>query len=311
MDTIAWRSGIESGPFSTLEHLQAADRRYTEPLLEAEHDPRIWNAWCSQGRIDISDGTLAVLPSSSQRLLSVLEQFVVGDLITFGRNEPVLEAYSGVHRAWTDEDISGQTLMLSIPGPDRWLDVVASWRDQPPARVIARVRAPLDGWFSTLAASWTTIAYRRDIEHYVTPGPWVLDGGGDVWVLEDISLDALNRDNLPQHAWRDVDSIDPQRCNLEGVRQFIDRIIERFGESAVFNEQREHRDGFHATLRFASGRGFQIELNPAERHLLISFDPYDASLETTALSSVYECFGLAHTRSRPVRTLWSPRELVF
>ncbi|MEO0594208.1 MAG: hypothetical protein AAFZ38_11565, partial [Myxococcota bacterium] len=234
-----------------------------------------------------------------------------GDLFTLGRDEPLLDAYSGIHRAWTTQSVRGHTLMLSIPGPDRWLDVLTSLRDRPPARIIARVRAPLDGWFSTLAASWTTIAYRRDVEHYVTPGPWVLDGGGDVWVLENVALDTLNRDRLPQHAWRDVDSIDPQRCNAEGVREFVERVIERFGEPAVFNEQRKHREGFHATLRFASGRGLQIELNPAERHLLISFNPYDASLETTALNSVYECFGLPHTRSRPVRTMWSPQELVF
>lgn len=318
---IRWPSGCIEGSFGNLDTLSLLDVRYQGyPDGDSCGELRALEAWSQQNRIDLSGGCPPVLPSSARRLVLTVEKLADGRALFIGSDE-LLVAAANEGMGFLDPSMvcsrsnlaAFNTVVLSIPGPRGWLDALSVVLRSPPERLVLRVRAPYDAWCRKLVNDATVRHYYRDSEHHVLPGPVVLDGGGDLWVIEAIDRLCLDRcaAQHPRHSWRDLDGLDPDCCGLDCLKTFFELVERRYDEAVVFRDLRDHANGISGALYFASGVGLTLNIQSECRHALFSFHPYSAVLETTALSTVYECFGTSHLRSRPVRTMWSPAEMVF
>lgn len=172
--------------------------------------------------------------------------------------------------------------------------------------VIVRVRWPWDTQFFNVVRDLglKVIAYHREVEHTLVPSLHVLDGGGDLVLLSGAAPPAaqlLTTEGLP-YAWCDIDNLDPNKLVQEPLKRMADAVAERLGYAPEFVDI--HGDNELQILSWyaPSGVGFTAQLQSELQHMLISYVPYDDVIDHAAVSTVFDLFAMADTRSRPRRT---------
>ncbi|MEO1482043.1 MAG: hypothetical protein AAFU77_08040 [Myxococcota bacterium] len=301
MTEISWPSGVQGGTYGSQDQLRALDDRYGGFMRSpdaAERRDRILARTPENFRF--GNGALRSLPSSLAHLQALVEEYGRGTVAVLGAEDEL-----GLQTAPPE---STDTLIVSVPGAGPWLSTLQA---APARTVIARVRSPFDVWWRRAVETFSVSKYVRDSEHYLVPGPFVLDGAGDIWVMRDFKGSKLSEQGFPRHSYRDFDGLDPARCTVSALKGFTDRVRERWGAALASGSFAEHGESIIATQFFTDGAGYTAELKAADAHLLLTFPAYRVELETTVLGTVYEFFGDELTRSRPVRTRWSPSEMVF
>ncbi|MEM6531552.1 MAG: hypothetical protein AAF654_02965 [Myxococcota bacterium] len=302
MSAITWPSGVQGGTFGTREQRATLDDRYEgflrPPALEPVRN-RVLDAWPET--LAFGDGTFPLLPSSVARVTALVERHQDGAVALVGskRLTEVLD---------TAPLNDASTLVVSVPGPGEWR---AALQQSQASTVIARVRAPFDAWWRRVVETCTVVEYVRDAEHYLAPGPFVLDGGGDHWVVRDIGKARWDSPGLPLHTYRDFDGLDANQSTAAQLSAFVERIGERWSAPIASTSVIERDETIAATQSHEDGSTFTAELRPVDGHLLLTFPAYNSGFETTVLGTVYEFFGTEMMRSRPVRTRWAPEEMVF
>lgn len=309
MTTHRFAAGPEVDALGSRDEIDAVDRRYASPLEDPEvHALRqaILARWDGRPSVRLGLGVYPALPLGVARLLHTARRL-------------------GLKKVWIEDDLddlAGQwpgevvpaervdeadAVVLSIPGSPGWLERLSAHVAHG-RRLFARLRAPHDAWWQKQCQGATVEYYRHDCEPYFVPGPMVLDGGGDHWLVRGVS--PLDLSTLPRHGYRDFDGLDAARCDEAHLRVLMGRVAERLGVAPVLSSVLPAGSALSATLALGSGLTLHLELEPSGPHLLLTFAPYDPALETTAVSSVYEIMGTPHTRTRPLRATRTPTEVI-
>ncbi|MEL6544595.1 MAG: hypothetical protein AAFQ82_08205 [Myxococcota bacterium] len=273
-----------------------------EPELNRWRDAAL-ATWDQAPEVLLGHGVYPTLPLSVARVLHRLE-------VTQAKKVAIVDDLDGLVTLWSGESSSPESaelVVLSIPGSPGWLERLNEILERAPL-VLARVRAPFDAWWQEQCRTAEVLSFRHDCDHHLTPGPFVLDGGGDHWLVK--GLRKVESDRMPRHGYRDFHGL-KAGCGRDELARLCQLAESRLGLTRALHEVVAGEGSLTAIQSFQDGRGFNVELRPEDDHLLLTFVPYDAALETTVVSSVYEVFGTPHTRTRPLRTVWTPTEMIF
>jgi hypothetical protein len=192
---------------------------------------------------------------------------------------------------------------------------------RPGGYIAVCVRAP---WEWTLypqleAAGLPVFSYQRAIDHWLLPCGHVVDGAGDLVILErppnavppDIHTGDAERIRAQPYLSFDLDSLDETRVDEGSMHRLADRVAELAPRPEALRQVRSGADRDVLCWYDDSGSGFTAELTRNEAHLLITFLPFEAQIEYVAVCAAYELFADDATRTRPLRTRRWHEETVF
>lgn len=182
-----------------------------------------------------------------------------------------------------------------------------------------QIRYPWDKMVEALleAHSLPITNYFRDCCTYMLPGGFVVDGGGDLVVVQrtDKSVPpdtkTVGAIGEPPYSNFDIDSLNPALLNAESMQQFFDFLT--LAAPHIEYRYNLHKDGERDVLSFYDEKGFGLtaELRRDQGHMLLSFMPHHDSMFYAALSAAFCTLGDLQTRCRPLRTHVHKRELLF
>ena len=191
---------------------------------------------------------------------------------------------------------------------------------RPGATIAVLIRPPWDDAFAkTLKAfEWEVETHYRDIQHWLLPGGIVPDGGGDLAFLK-------RPDHFPQpltsaapaeavrdqpYFTLDIDglAIPPEQGDL---LEFADRLAAISPFPEAFRSHHIQGDRHNLCWADSEGSGLTMEMRPRAGHLLITFLPYNETLEWTITVLVLQSLGSSTTRVRPARANWAGKTTLF
>ncbi|MEE8409245.1 MAG: hypothetical protein V3T05_06555 [Myxococcota bacterium] len=191
-------------------------------------------------------------------------------------------------------------------------------------RIATSVRAPWEDPFldQIEAAGLSVEAYHREVDHWVAPGPLVIDGAGDLAIVDrpakaqvaPVSEDSVERFRLRPYFNIDIDDLAVSRFG-ERFDDVADRLVTAIAARAPRPEAM--RSVLRDKQRFVigwfdeSGVGLSAELRLDEAHIMVTLMPYDVELEHVVLSVAYEILADRYTRARPIRTRRWQQEGIF
>lgn len=319
--------------------LAALDTMYTGSLpgfmkTHGERVERVREARAREG-IPLVLGERATLPSSVVRRAIAIEALHPKRVVLFGDVDGLAAQLTGVSVKVVRPDapparevvadvsvFEASDLALTAARLESALAAVG-----PSGTVMARLRWPFDrGFYEHVRVMGVkVIGYQREVDHTLFPGGHVADGAGDLVLLSGaiatsipelpaprsgelsqllpVSVDA------PPYAWFDMDGLDLARgATLE---TFADRVAELSGRKAELRDLKIYEDKHILCWYDPDGNGFVAELSPELAHLLVSFVPYDDSLDHATMTAAFQLFADDDTRVRPRRTERTPERTVF
>jgi hypothetical protein len=192
---------------------------------------------------------------------------------------------------------------------------------RPGGHIAVCVRAP---WEWTLypqleTAGLPVVSYQRAIDHWLLPCGHVVDGAGDLVIVErprnamppTIETNDAERIRAQPYLTFDLDSLDDTRVDEGSMHRLADRVAELAPRPEDLREVHRGADRDVLCWYDDSGSGFTAELTRTEEHLLITFLPFEGQIEYVAVCAAYELFADDATRTRPLRTRRWHEETVF
>ncbi|MFC1611451.1 hypothetical protein ACFL6C_10860 [Myxococcota bacterium] len=235
-------------------------------------------------------------------------------------------AFAGVSLAWVDAPIpNGQfdftVIHAGSPRETRATLQRAVDLTRPGGHIAVCLRAP---WEWTLyaqleAAGLPVLHYEREIDHWLLPNNLVVDGAGDLVVVERTESVTLSQID---DAWAeqvrsqpyvtvDLDSLDEDEVVEGAAEKLVDAIAMRAPSSEETRSIQRQGDRDVICWYDERGVGLSAQLNHEEDHLMMTFMPFDRHLEYVAICAAYHLLADELTRTRPVRTRRWHQETVF
>lgn len=194
---------------------------------------------------------------------------------------------------------------------------------RPGAEIIVQVRDPWDGALARLLNQnpWPLERYHRDVQHWLLPGGIVADGGGDIAIFKRPSAAPLLSEPPPAsdaeinrsqpYFTLDIDGLLPERLSAQALSELAESLSQISPHPEAFRHH--HVEGERLILRWGDveGNGLILECRRHTGHMLLTFLPYDQSLEWAALVLILQALGTPTTRVRPTRPHWWGTETLF
>ena len=290
-------------------------------------------------------GMRPTLPSSTLRRANLLLQaqpkrvWLMGDVDCLGvllahHCDVVVSHTDAFHHAWIrhEAERAGLTERLTIvtePAQVQGDFDVTVFQSGPPAEAHAelalalahtrvggtlacRLRLPWEEWLiDTLTGlGLRPTHYEREIDQWLVPGPFVVDGGQDMWlcersanlVLPSLAADAADAIRQAPYGVLDLDNLAAEKLNDTPLERFA-ALLAAAAPLAEQTRSLQHTSGHQVLCWYdTAGHGLTAELRREEAHLLISLLPFSAELEYVALWAALHALGDEMTRVRPLRT---------
>jgi hypothetical protein len=187
--------------------------------------------------------------------------------------------------------------------------------------IVVGIRLPWEELFMGLAsaAGLEVTSYQREIDHWLVPGPTVIDGGQDLAILTrpntaklpEIDVTPAGVVRAVPYSHLDFDSLDATRLDLEALTRFAD-LLAAAAPTAEHSRSLQHAKDHDVLCWYDErGVGLSAELRRSEAHLLVSFMPFDPALEYAALFAATHTLADPYTRVRPLRTRRLDKENFF
>lgn len=194
---------------------------------------------------------------------------------------------------------------------------------RPGAEIIVQVRDPWDGALARILKNnpWPLEGYHRDVQHWLLPGGIVADGGGDIAIFKrpaaspflsehPAATDAEIKRSQPYFTL-DIDGLLPERLTGQALSELAENLSQISPHPEAFRHH--HAEGERLILRWGDveGNGLILECRRHTGHMLLTFLPYDPSLEWATLVLILQALGTPATRVRPTRPHWWGTETLF
>jgi hypothetical protein len=294
--------------------------------------------------LDPSRCARPTLPASTARRLAILreieaERIWIEDdvdglsVLLAARGRVEVREPDGPHREWlrdeaaragvesrlvltaAEPDTGAFDAALIVAGPHGRLE--SSFRASITAvasggAVVVGVRYPWESAVHELVrrVGLRTRRYEREVDQVVLAGRVVLEGAGDLLVLDHPARPV----EVPDPAGEDtgIASVAVELHSLHAAsleRRDLGDLQKRLGGAA---SRRLESEGCELLVWYGhDGSGMTAELVPAERRLWMGFMPYDPALEGRALVAAAELFGGDIVRTRPRPTTRTPETRLF
>jgi hypothetical protein len=183
------------------------------------------------------------------------------------------------------------------------------------------VRAPWEDSFLELAelAGLSVTAYHREIDHWWLPSGSVVDGAGDLAILDrpagarppSIQDDPEERIRARPYMTVDLDDLPPSRLDTGAMERFATALAARTSRVEAMSSLQSDSDRDVLAWYDETGVGLTAELRRKQAHFMFTLMPYDIEMEYVALVAAYECLADRFTRARPLRTRRWQMEGIF
>jgi hypothetical protein len=276
--------------------------------LRREHATRLRRITEMQAKQNVSSAH-TTLPLSTLRRALAVEALGARRVCIDGDTDGLAEVLSRCEIA--ERDCDAAVVMAGDPVCSHRALARAAAAVRPGGHVLARLRSPYDGPFEEMAqrAGFVLEDQIREIDYRVVPGPFVLDGAGDVLIFRRPERVELGPEPSADDALRarpywglDFDALAPERCTEDAVVRFLDTLAARAPRREVSRSITRAPDREIACWYDDGGRGLTAELHRTDGHIMVSLMPYDAALEYAVETTVFHVLGDSLTRLRPFKS---------
>lgn len=187
--------------------------------------------------------------------------------------------------------------------------------------IVASVRAPWEDPFldQIEAAGLSVEAYHREVDHWVAPGPLVIDGAGDLAIIdrsskakvETVTDNAVERFRLRPYFNIDIDDLAVSRFGDDVADRLVTAVAARAPKPEAMRSVQRDKQRYVISWFDETGVGFSAELRRDEAHIMVTLMPYDVEVEYVVMSTIYETLADRYTRARPIRTRRWQQEGIF
>ena len=184
---------------------------------------------------------------------------------------------------------------------------------RPGAEIIVQVREPWDEALALLLKKnpWPLERYYRDVQHWLLPGGFVPDGGGDLAIFKRPATSPLSSAHpaasdaeihrSQPYFTLDIIGLLPERLSEQALSDLAENLNQISPHPEAYRHH--HAEGERLSLRWGDveGNGLILQCRRHTGHMLLTFLPYDQSLEWAALALILQALGTPDTRMHPTR----------